>query len=520
MTPTGSPLLRQDTDLSHAETMRRENGLVSLGWLGSKACRLTRGGFVSVALDTMWNTACSALQSALGEQAYHEYVARLRPLRCARGVLALAVEDELRALILEKNYASLITRHVSHVAGQQLRVAFEVVEQAPFYEASVEAPLATAQLDLFGGSDEAADVVSSGKARRRLGRASMPRRIADSGLTPDQTLENFVPSAATRGAHDAVVRVIDHPGTVYSPLVIFGGVGLGKTHLLNACGLAFLQRHPEATVRYVTAEAFVNEWLDANQRRTHSAFRDRYREGVDLLIVDDIQFLAGKARSCDEFFHTINALYQRRVQLVFASDRMPSEIPDLQDRLTSRLTQGLQVLVETPDTAARTEIVQRRAEALGQPLPDDVAAYLAESCGDNVRGLLGGLTQMLYAMQSCDDRPTLAMAQRALPGSPKPVAGRRVTAETIIDAVCDFHHARRSDVLGRGRSRLVAGPRNLAMYLIRDHANLSLAAIGQLFDGRDHSTVLAACRGIEERLRSDDTYRKQVQVLQHRLLHG
>jgi chromosomal replication initiator protein len=321
-------------------------------------------------------------------------------------------------------------------------------------------------------------------------------------INPDYAFENFVVGPENRLAHAAAVAVGDNPARSYNPLFIHGGVGLGKTHLLQAICLRIIENRPGASLYYISCESFMTQFMEAVQSGEMANFRHCFRD-VDVLIVDDIHFLAKRDRTQEEFFHTFNTLYQASKQIVLSSDAPPEEIPDLEQRLVSRFKWGLVAKVEPPCYDTRVEILKSKARIRGLELPDNVACYIAERINANIRELEGAITT-LQIRASLDARPIdLSLAKFAM-GDTAPVAQTTISIHTIIDAVTDFYHVKVTDLQSKRRQRSVALPRQVCMYLARRLTRLSLEEIGGYFGGRDHTTVMHAVKIIDSR-RGQDT---------------
>ncbi|MCC6579361.1 MAG: chromosomal replication initiator protein DnaA, partial [Phycisphaeraceae bacterium] len=338
----------------------------------------------------------------------------------------------------------------------------------------------------------------------------------DMVISPDYSFENFVTGPGNDLAYAAAVAVANNPGTAYNPLFIHGGVGLGKTHLLQAIAQAMLSKTPNRQVCYLSCETFVNQFLDCVQRGQMSHFRHRYRY-VDLLVIDDIQFLASRERTQEEFFHTFNALYQSNRQIVLSSDRAPSEIPKLEERLVSRFGWGLVATISRPDYETRVAIVRAKAKVRGLAIPDDVISYIATKIDTNARELEGALTtiQGHAALQSVNIDMTLA--QKAL-GEPDQHAGRsQITLQHIIDAVTGFYNVKLSDLQSKRRHKSITEPRQVCMWLARKRTRFSLEEIGGYFGGRDHTTVMHSIRTVDDRAKLESTFARQLELLEDRI---
>jgi chromosomal replication initiator protein len=321
-------------------------------------------------------------------------------------------------------------------------------------------------------------------------------------LNPKYTFENFVTGPSNRIAYAAGTDVAEHPGAHYTPLFLFGPTGVGKTHLLHAIGHEALAQHSNLRVVALTAEQWVNEYIRDVHDKKFDDFRRRYRDGCDVLLLDDIQFLSGKSASQDEFFHTFNALYEAHKQIVVTSDRYPHEIAGLEERLRSRLQWGLIVDVQPPEIETRLSILAQKAEHHGVALPMDVAEYLATTMTSSIRELEGALLR-LQAYASITREPLSLDAAREHLRPMLALKAAEVSIPRILDVVAAYYGLRANDLRGPSRQRQVARARQVAMYLVRTHLHASLPEIGRAVGDRDHTTVLASVRKIAELLQSD-----------------
>ena len=347
------------------------------------------------------------------------------------------------------------------------------------------------------------------------------RLILDDSLpiNPDYGFDQFVIGPNNQMAHAAAVAVAENPGHAYNPLFIHGGVGLGKTHLLQAICLKIKQIHPGTVMHYVSCDGFMTQFMSAVQSGRMVEFRHTFRD-VDLLVVDDIHFLAKRDRTQEEFFHTFNSLYQGNKQIILSSDAPPEEIPDLEERMVSRFLWGLVVKVDKPGYETRVEILKRKAHNRGLDLPDEVAAEIAHHIDNNIRELEGAITK-LQIVSSIEKHPIdLGLTQRALGSeftSSTVISGTGPTIEQIISEVAQFFHLKRTDLLGKRRHKSVAHPRQVGMYLTRQNTKHSLEEIGAHFGGRDHTTVMHAVRTISKKCKDDTELLSQIRTLETRL---
>ncbi|SFK58620.1 chromosomal replication initiator protein DnaA [Marinilactibacillus piezotolerans] len=340
--------------------------------------------------------------------------------------------------------------------------------------------------------------------------------MVSSTLNSKYSFDTFVIGKGNQMAHAAALVVAEEPGTIYNPLFFYGGVGLGKTHLMHAIGHQYLQINPNAKIKYVSSENFANDFINSIQNRTQEKFRQQYRN-VDLLLVDDIQFFADKEGTQEEFFHTFNALYDDRKQIVLTSDRLPNEIPKLQERLVSRFAWGLSVDITPPDLETRIAILRKKANAEGLEIPNDTLSYIAGQIDSNIRELEGALVrvQAYSAIQRNDI--TTSLAADALKSMVKKDKNLDVSIATIQQVVSKFYQITLADLKGKKRVRQIVLPRQIAMYLSREMTNNSLPKIGKEFGGKDHTTVIHAYEKIEKALSKDDELKHEIEQIKKSL---
>jgi len=334
-------------------------------------------------------------------------------------------------------------------------------------------------------------------------------------LNPDYTFEQFVTGPCNQLAHAASVAVAENPGKAYNPLFIHGGVGLGKTHLLQAVCQKVLERQGDLRILYLSCDSFVNQFITTVEHGDMQQFRFRYRH-VDLLVIDDIHFLSKHDRTQEEFFHTFNTLYQQQKQIILSADCPPSEIPELEERLVSRFNWGLVARIEKPCYETRIAILQKKARVRGLALPDDVVSYVASKVENNTRELEGAITRIQGMSLLQAGRIDLDLAKSALGESTGPEQ-KRITIQQIYDAVTKYYGVRLADIQSKKRHKSIAFPRQVCMYLARRFTSFSLAEIGLYFGGRDHTTVLHAVRTIESDCNDDKTIADQLSQIQGQL---
>src|SRR3954469_1740025 len=334
-------------------------------------------------------------------------------------------------------------------------------------------------------------------------------------LNPDYLFENFVTGPCNRLPHAAAVAVAEQPGQAYNPLFIHGGVELGKTHLLQAVSQKVLERQTDARILYLSCDAFVNQFINSVETGEMNQFRHRYRH-VDVLVIDDIHFLAGHPRTQEEFFHTFNTLYQQHKQIILSADCPPSEIPELEERLVSRFNWGLVAGIDKPCYETRVAMLKKKARVRDMELPDDVLCYIAAKVENNTRELEGAITKLQGMSLLHEGRIDLELAKAAL-GESATAEQKRITIQQILDAVTKYYNVRLSDLQSKKRHKSIAFPRQVCMFLARRHTRYSLEEIGGYFGGRDHTTVLHAVRTVDADIKSEKDIAEQLAYLETQL---
>jgi chromosomal replication initiator protein len=334
-------------------------------------------------------------------------------------------------------------------------------------------------------------------------------------LNPDYAFENFVTGPCNRLPHAASIACGENPGKAYNPLFIHGGVGLGKTHLLQAVCQKVLERQPDSRILYLSCDSFINQFISAVENGDMNTFRYRYRQ-VDLLVIDDIHFLAGRDRTQEEFFHTFNTLYQGHKQIILSADCPPSEIPELEERLVSRFNWGLVARIEKPCYETRVAILQKKAKMRGLTLPEDVVCYVAGKIETNTRELEGAITKLQGMSLLSHGQIDIELAKAAL-GETSTPEQKRVTIQMIFDAVTKYYNVRLADLQSKKRHKSIAFPRQVCMYIARRHTRYSLEEIGGYFGGRDHTTVLHAVRTVTKDCADDREIAKQLVHIENQL---
>ncbi len=418
--------------------------------------------------------------------------------------LTLRVPNNIYQLWIESNYLGMLRTAVLIELGAEREIRFALADTAGNgADPATPAPIAPPPVAVEAEEDA---------SRGRTNAASTA-----GVMNPRNTFDCFVVGSNNEYAHAACLAVSNAPGKTYNPLFIYGGVGLGKTHLMQAIGQAALAKKRTSTVVYLTSETFTNEFIDAIQNSTLVKFRKRYRQ-ADVLLIDDIQFLADKGRTQEEFFHTFNTLFDGHKQIVLSSDRPPNEIANLETRLVSRFEWGLTAELQPPDGETRVAILRKKAATMEIALSSEILEFLANRIRTNVRRLEGALMRVAsYASLNEGQLPNLEKVEHLLKDLLQEEARRAITIDQIKNRVAEYYDVRLADMTSKRRPANIAFPRQVAMYLARELTKTSLSEIGDAFGGRDHGTVLHAHRLVKDRMRNDDKTRQVVTFLDNQL---
>ncbi len=437
----------------------------------------------------VWRAALGELQISLSPANFETWLKETALVSVDESRFKVAVPNGFAKDWLESRYRSLICQTLARIVGYSVNVDFEVREGVMEPAAAEEAPAST----------------RSG-VRLEPGRAGGEGAV---GLNARYTFRNFIVGSANRLAHAASLSVAERPGHAYNPLFLYGGVGLGKTHLMHAIGNAVIARFPRKRVVYATSERFTNEFITSIQQGRIDDFRSRYRR-IDLLLIDDIQFIADKERTQEEFFHTFNAIHDDGKQIVLSSDRPPKQITTLEERLRSRFEWGLIADLTAPDLETRIAILRARAEEQTLPISSEALEFTARKVVSNIRELEGALNRIV-AYASMNGMPVTAdLAQAVLSNVLYQPKRRVVTPERIAQAVSEYYAVDLEQLKGQKRDRAIVMPRQIAMFLMRAETDVSLLRIGAELGGRDHSTVLHACDKIDRESQENEELRREL----------
>ena len=436
-------------------------------------------------LDNIWKSVLSIIKVELTEVSYNTWLKTVIPISLSNNTIVLAAPNDFTKGILEGRYLNLIKNAIKEVVNEDFNIEFIIPGEENIQNNS---PIVEREsIDLHR-----------------------------SQLNPKYSFNTFVIGNSNRFAHAASLAVAEAPAQAYNPLFLYGGVGLGKTHLMHAIGHYILSQNPDAKVMYVTSEKFTNELINSIREYKNEEFRNKYRN-IDVLLVDDIQFIAGKEGTQEEFFHTFNALHESNKQIIISSDRPPKEIPTLEDRLRSRFEWGLIADIQAPDLETRIAILRKKANIENIEVPDEIMEYIASKIHSNIRELEGALIRVVAYSSLTNKDITLELAEEALKDIISSNKPKEITVDLIKEEVSQSFSIKMDDFISKKRTRAIAFPRQIAMYLTRELTDLSLPKIGDEFGGRDHTTVIHACDKINTDISKDKDLEEKINYVIDRL---
>jgi len=454
---------------------------------------------MQISAEKVWDAAQAQLKSMLSADIFNLWFAPLRASGVEENAIVLEVANDFCEVWLKDNYMGLLQDVVALACGRKLDVKFKVSNLPPMFAH--------------------AHAVTPAPREKKKPDASADKHAVNGDLAfnPKNTFDSFVVGSNNNFAYAATLAVAQSPGKAYNPLFLYGGVGLGKTHLLHAVGQHVVTNKKGAKVAYVSSEKFTNEFIDALQNNQLVKFRKKYRQ-TDVLLIDDIQFLSGKERIQEEFFHTFNALHEAHKQIVLTCDRPANEIQGLEHRLVSRFEWGLVTDLQPPDVEMRLAILKKKAEQLGINLQDDILHFLAHRIRSNIRRLEGALIRVASFASLTGQKLNPEVVEGLLREVLHEEGRFTINMEVIQKKVAEHFDIRLADMTSKRRPENIAFPRQIAMYLSRQLTENSLSAIGEAFGGRDHGTVLHACRLVKDRMEVDSNVRQVVHYLEKQLL--
>ena len=438
-------------------------------------------------LKDLWDKTLNIIKGELTEVSFNTWIKSCEPICISSNTIKISVPNSFTQDILEKRYKDLVINSIEAACSKTYKLEFLIASEI----------------------QEAEEKEVRTKEPKKDSIAITVNDEMSSILNPKYTFDSFVIGNSNRFAHAASLAVAESPAKAYNPLFIYGGVGLGKTHLMHAIGHYILQNNPSAKVAYVSSEKFTNELINAIKDDKNEEFRTKYRS-VDVLLIDDIQFIAGKERTQEEFFHTFNTLHEANKQIILSSDRPPKEIPTLEDRLRSRFEWGLIADIQAPDFETRMAILKKKADVEKLNVPNEVMVYIATKIKSNIRELEGALIRIVAYSSLTNREITVDLATEALKDIISNKQNKSITIDLIQDVVAAYFNLRVEDLKSQRRTRNVAYPRQIAMYLSRKLTDMSLPKIGEEFGGRDHTTVIHAYEKISESLNNDESLENTV----------
>ncbi|WP_329382093.1 chromosomal replication initiator protein DnaA [Anaerofustis butyriciformans] len=440
----------------------------------------------------LWNNALEYLEDELSDFVFKEYFeSSITPLAFEDDTFYLQVPDEGNKILLEGQYAVLVENALKYYTQRYIKVKFVVASSN----------------DMVYTKEEALKEIAATKENEK----NVEYNIYNTSyiqLNPKYTFDSFVVGANNRFAHAASVAVADAPAKKYNPLFIYGGVGLGKTHLMHAIAQHILRKDPTKKVVLLSSEQFLNEFLDAIQNKTNVQFRNKYRN-ADVLLIDDIQFIAGKNETQNEFFHTFNALQGSNKQIVLTSDKPPKEIHNLEDRLRSRFSLGLICDISMPDFETRLAILRKKAKEENYQVSNEILNYIAENIESNIRELEGVLLKVMALSEFYNKPLTLDLVKKGLKDIID-ISDKKISLDLITKVVCEYYNITKDDILSKRRTKNIAYPRQICMYLSRELTDNSLPTIGEYYGGRDHSTVIHGYDKIKEDLKTNGGLQEEI----------
>ncbi len=473
-------------------------------------------------IQSVWGEMLDKLLATTSESEHQRWLVPMTPSSLTEESLILTTKNEFSRNYIKDHYIPFISDAAELVLGKKVEIQ---IETAP--EELEETPEKETKFQVSEGKEELHHSVQPSLFSQESAPASSasdnshfhPVMPGDkSSLKEKYTFENFVMGPSNRFAHAAALAVVNSPGKVYNPLFLYGGVGLGKTHLMHAIGNEILKKNPDMRVLYISSEKFLTDFIASIREGKPREFQNKYRN-IDVLLVDDIQFLYTKERTQEEFFHTFNALYDADKAIILSADRHPRDIKSLEDRLRSRFEWGLITDIQVPDLETRIAILQKKALSDNVDIPDDVLYFIASRIDSNIRELEGALTRVKAQSSLDQEEITVELANRAMSGNYPTERKAEITLELIQDVTASYFKITTEDLLSKKRSQDVAFPRQVAMYLCRTLTDTSTTKIGEYFGGKDHSTVLHSCEKIAKKREGDSHFNQKLNELIDRIHH-
>lgn len=442
-------------------------------------------------IGELWTATLEKMEEKVSKPSFETWLKDTKAEKLEGKILTICAQNEFARDWLEEQYTQLITEIIAEITGATLTVKFVIPDDPPETDIQKQMPNSKKPID------------NSQEFQKTM-------------LNPKYVFDTFVIGSGNRFAHAASLAVAEAPAKAYNPLFIYGGVGLGKTHLMHAIGHYVREHNPKANIVYLTSEKFTNEFINAIMDNKTSSFRNKYRN-VDILLIDDIQFIAGKESTQEEFFHTFNALHEENKQIIISSDRPPKEIPTLEDRLRSRFEWGLITDITPPDLETRIAILNKKAKAEGLDIPNEVMLYIANQIDTNIRELEGALIRVVAYSSLVNQDIDAALAADALKDIIPSSKPKVITIKKIQEVVGEKYNVKLEELLAKKRTKSIAFPRQIAMYLSRELTDSSLPKIGEEFGGRDHTTVIHAHEKIARLIDNDTLLLREIEEIKEQI---
>lgn len=453
--------------------------------------------------DQVWNAVLGELEVSLSKANFTTWFRNTQIISIDGETVTIAVPNVFTKEWLEKKYHTQILDALHHSLSGNITALYKVGTPKTLEQEITK-------------SKQNDEIIREVEKEIHDEEIQVDRKTSSGDLNQKYTLETFVVGNSNKLAFAACQSVAENPGTKYNPLFIYGGVGLGKTHLMQAVGNSILKKDPKKKIVYVTSEKFTNDFISSITDKKTNGFKDKYRK-ADVLMVDDIQFLAGKEQTQEEFFHTFNALQQANKQIILASDRQPKAIPTLEERLRSRFEWGLIVDIQSPDLETRIAILQRKAQQRGYHVPLDVFDFIARNIQQNIRELEGALNRILAYCELNGSQPDINIATTVLNNLINSPKRKSFTSRHIIERVADYYDVSLTDILGSKRDKEIVFPRQISMYLMREELGLSYPKIARELGKKDHTTAIHSCEKIEKELDFNEPLRHELGLIRERL---
>lgn len=449
-------------------------------------------------LSKLWQSVLGEIELNLSKAAFATWFNGTKIIKQDKQTIFIGAPDNFKKTWLEKKYSKIILKSIRKVKPEITQIQFKILKKNKTNDRpklsvkKVKYPTPTQSI--FNG-------ISS-----------------ETNLNPRYQFENFVVGSFNELAHAACQAIINNLGTLYNPFFVYGGVGLGKTHLIQATGNTIIKKYKDKKIRikYVTADKFSNQLINALQRGNIKQFKDDYRDNLDILIIDDIQFISGREKTQIEFFHTFNTLYESNKQIIISSDRPPKAISTLEARLRSRLEGGMVADISSPDLETRMAILEKKAEQENIIISEDIIEYISQNIRQNIRELEGAFNKVVATHRLNNIPLTKDLAKKILNKSAN-IQHKNITPKQIIQAVANFYELKTSDLIKKGRRKEIARPRQIIMYLLREELNLSFTLIGEKLGGRDHTTVMYAYEKINQEIQNTDSLRQEIDFIKEKI---